>query len=48
MKTQEYRPVDWRDGHGDHQRVIRLLRAAASKRGQSDARSQWIRAATRC
>ena len=48
MKTQKYLPIDLRIGNGDHQRVIRLLRAAASEAGQSDARRQWIRAATQC
>ena len=37
-----------RTGHGDYQRAIYVLRAAASPVGQSDARRQWIRAATQC
>jgi hypothetical protein len=37
-------------GHGDYQRAVHLLRvaAASSDAGQSDARRQWIRAATQC
>lgn len=49
MTTQTCLPAQPpRDGHGDYQRVVRLLRAAASDVGQSDARRQWIRAATQC
>lgn len=48
MKTQTYLPAEPRTGHIDRQRVVRLLRAAASEAGQSDARRQWIRAATQC
>lgn len=48
MKTQSYLPVDPRTGHTDRQRAICLLRAAASEAGQTEARRQWIRAATQC
>lgn len=48
MKTQKYLPVEPQVGHGDHQQVIRLLRAAAAEAGQSEARREWIRAATQC
>ncbi|MFL0177996.1 MULTISPECIES: hypothetical protein [unclassified Mycobacterium] len=48
MKKYTYLPLDPRAGHVDRQRVIHLLRAAAAEAGQSDARRQWIRAATQC
>lgn len=41
-------PVQPRTGHNERQRAVRLLRAAASDVGQSEARRQWIRAATQC
>ncbi|MGV0624766.1 hypothetical protein [Mycolicibacter minnesotensis] len=47
-KMQPYLLIDPRTRLGDHQRAVRLLRAAASQAGQSDARRQWIRAATQC
>ncbi|BBX11875.1 hypothetical protein MNVM_09560 [Mycobacterium novum] len=49
MKTQTCLPAQSRGDHGDYMRAVHLLRAAASSDvGQSDARRQWIRAATRC
>lgn len=49
MKTQTCLSAEPRDGHGDYQRAVHLLRAAATcDAGQSDARRQWIRAATQC
>lgn len=49
MKTRICLPAPPRDGHADYQRAVHLLRAAAScDVGQSDARRQWIRAATQC
>ena len=49
MKTQKYMHVEPRTGRLiDRQRIVRLLRTAASEAGQSEARRQWIRAATQC
>ncbi|MEB3022785.1 hypothetical protein [[Mycobacterium] crassicus] len=48
MKTQPCLPTPPRGGLGDYQRAVYVLRAAASDVGQSDARRQWIRAATQC
>lgn len=48
MQTQPCLPAPPRAGHGDYQRAVHILRAAASKADQSDARRQWIRAATQC
>lgn len=48
MKMQACLPTHVRIGHSDRQRAIHLLRIAASDVGQSDARRQWIRAATQC
>lgn len=51
MKTQTCLPAQPRGGgghQGDYQRAVHLLRAAATEVGQSDARRQWIRAATQC
>lgn len=48
MKTQPCLPAQPRGEHGDYQRAVYVLRAAASDVGQSEARRQWIRAATQC
>lgn len=48
MKTPTYLPTQPRGGRGDYQRAVHVLRAAASDVGQSEARRQWIRAATQC
>ncbi|WP_165604343.1 MULTISPECIES: hypothetical protein [Mycolicibacter] len=49
MTTQTCLPAQQpRGGHGDYQRAVHLQRAAASEAAQSDARRQWIRAATQC
>ena len=48
MNFQLCAPVQPRVTHSDRQRAVHLLRAAASDVGQSDARRQWIRAATQC
>lgn len=50
MTTQPCLPSPLRSGHRDYQyqRAVHVLRAAASDVSQSDARRQWIRAATQC
>jgi hypothetical protein len=48
MKTTTYPPTEIRAGHIARQRLVRRLRAAAAEAAQTDARRQWVRAATQC